>query len=125
MVLKQSDENTSVPADFNGKRGGVITGSFHDTVIREALPDSGISEFNSYTDMVAALKANRIDYFLASTEVADSLTAEDGAVAALKQPVKVLDIGAMFAKDAHGDALRAQMDAFIEKLSADGTLKAI
>jgi len=125
MVLKQSDENTPVPADFNGKRGGVITGSFHDTVIREALPDSSISEFNSYTDMVAALKANRIDYFLASTEVADSLTAEDGAVAALKQPVKVLDIGAMFAKDAHGDALRAQMDAFIEKLSADGTLKAI
>ena len=125
IVLKQSDENTPAPGDYNGKRGGVITGSFHDSVIQEALPDSSISEYNSYTDMVAALKANRIDYFLASTEVAASLTAADDAVVALAEPVRVLDIGAMFARDAHGDKLRAQMDAFIEKLSADGTLKEI
>ncbi|MBQ6324726.1 MAG: transporter substrate-binding domain-containing protein [Clostridia bacterium] len=55
IVLKQSDEKTPAPGDYNGKRGGVITGSFHDSVIQEALPDSSISEYNSYTDMVAAL----------------------------------------------------------------------
>ncbi|MBQ9038455.1 MAG: transporter substrate-binding domain-containing protein [Clostridia bacterium] len=55
IVLKQSDENTPAPGDYNGKRGGVITGSFHDSVIQEELPDSSISEYNSYTDMVAAL----------------------------------------------------------------------
>ncbi len=125
VVLKPSDEKTIVPGDFNGKRGGVITGSFHDSVISEALPDSSINEYNSYTDMVAALKSNKIDYFLASTEVAGSLTAADDAVVALTEPVRVLEIGAMFAKDAHGDSLRAQMDAFIEKLSADGTLNEI
>ena len=55
IVLKQSDEKTPAPGDYNGKRGGVITGSFHDSVIQEALPDSSISEYKSYTDMVAAL----------------------------------------------------------------------
>ena len=112
-------------ADFNGKRAGVITGSFHDTVIAEALPDSTISEYNSYTDMVAALKADKIDCFLASAEVAGSLIEADDALRTLAAPVKVLDIGAMFAKDEHGEALKAQMDDFIEKLKAEGTLDEI
>ena len=57
---------------------------------------------------LAALKAGKIDYFLASTEVAGSLLGADDGLRALAKPVRVLDIGAMFAKDAHGEALRAQ-----------------
>ena len=96
------------PGDFNGKRAGVITGSFHDSVIAEELPNSSISQYNSYTDMVAALKTDKIDYFLASTEVAGSLMQADSGLAALKEPIRVLDIGAMFAKTEKGEALRAQ-----------------
>jgi hypothetical protein len=71
------------------------------------------------------MKSDKIDYFLASTEVAGSLMAQDSELTVLSKPVRVLDIGAMFAKDAQGDALRAQMDEFIEKLKADGTLDEI
>jgi len=94
-------------------------------VIGEELPDSAISQYNSYTDMVAALKADKTDYFLAATEVAAHLTEADDAVTALEEPIRILDIGAMFAKSEKGDALRAQMDAFIARLRADGTLEEI
>ena len=127
LVVKSSDlaGRSEDLSGLNGRPAGVITGSFHDAVIAEAMPDSEISQYSSYTDMVAALKAGRIDYFLASTEVAAHLTEADDAVTALRTPVRTLDIGAMFAKTGKGDALRAQMDAFIEKLKADGTLDEI
>ncbi len=125
VVSNQVGDSTLTPDDYNGKRAGVITGSFHDSVIEKALPDSTVSNYNSYPDLINALKADKIDYFLASTEVAGSLMAQDSELTALSDPVRVLDIGAMFAKDAHGDALRAQMDEFIGKLKADGTLDEI
>ncbi|MBQ8094943.1 MAG: transporter substrate-binding domain-containing protein [Clostridia bacterium] len=125
MVLNKASEDMLMPEDFNGKRAGIITGSFHDSVIAEELPDSTISQYNNYTDMVAALKSDRIDYFLASTEVAGSLMAADNTLMALEQPVRILDIGAMFAKDEHGDVLKSQMDAFINRIKADGTLDEI
>ncbi len=123
--LAQGAPKSADIAALNGRRAGVITGSFHDSVIAEAFPASGVSQYNAYTDMVEALKTEKIDYFLASTEVAAHLTEADDAVTALGRPVKTLDIGAMFAKNEKGDALRSQMDEFIAKIKADGTLDEI
>ena len=112
-------------AAYNGKRAGVITGSFHDSVVEEVLPESEIFNFNNYTDLTAALESDKIDYFLASTEVASHLMESDKEIAALKEPVKVLDIGAMFDKTEDGERLKAQMDEFIDKLKKEGTLDEI
>ena len=114
-----------VPSDYDGKRAGVITGSFHDSVVAAELPHSEISNYNSYTDLTAALKADKIDCFLASSEVAAHLIEADGELAALDAPVRLLDIGAMFAKTPKGEALKGQMDAFIKKLKSEGTLDKI
>ena len=98
-VLSSDLEAGNTASDLlNGKRAGVITGSFHDSVIAEELPDSTISNYNSYSDMLAALKSDKIDYFLASTEVSAHLTEADDGVVALPEPIRILDIGAMFAK---------------------------
>ena len=118
-------ENAAGPEAMNGKRAGVITGSFHDSVVMEALPDSSISNYNSYSDLVAALKSDKIDYFLASAEVAGSLVEADDGLRVIPEPIRVLDIGAMFARDERGEQLKAQMDEFIEKMKADGTLDEI
>ena len=121
-------DHNAVPSSvssMNGKRAGVITGSFHDSVIEEELPASAISQFNNYMDMIAALKANKIDYFLASREVADLILEADDTVSVLADPIRVLDIGAMFAKTERGDMLRAQMDEYIERIRTDGTLDSI
>jgi len=113
------------PADFDGRRAGVITGSFHDSVVEAELPHSEIFNFNSYTDLTEALKTDKIDYFLAGSEVAAHLKEADGELASLGEPVRTLDIGAMFAKTPKGEKLKAQMDEFIEKLKSDGTLDEI
>ncbi|MBR2683845.1 MAG: ABC transporter permease subunit, partial [Atopobiaceae bacterium] len=112
-------------SSFNGKRAGVITGSFHDSVVTEYLPSSPISNYDTYTDLVEALRTGKIDYFLASTEVATSLMDSSNDLVALEEPVKYLDIGAMFAKNDKGERLKAQMDEFLTKAKADGTLDEI
>lgn len=128
-VLKSRDDDpiadSATVASFNGKRAGIITGSIHDAVIAEVLPDSSISEYNNLTDLITALKSGKIDYFLVSTEAVASLTEENDDLMVLEEPVQTLDIGAMFAKTEKGDVLRAQMDAFIEKMKSDGTLDEI
>lgn len=120
-----SEASTASVSSFNGKRAGVITGSFHDSVVEEYLPTSTISNYDSYTDLTEALRTGKIDYFLASTEVAASLTEESDDLVALDEPVKALDIGAMFAKTAEGEKLKAQMDEFLTQAKADGTLDEI
>ena len=112
-------------ASFDGKRAGVTTGSFHDSVVAECLPASEVSNYDTYTDLLEALRSDKIDYFLASTEVAGNLKESAQDIGTVSEPVKMLDIGAMFAKTEAGDKLKAQMDEFITKIKADGTLDAI
>ncbi len=120
----QGNEGATV-ASFDGKRAGVTTGSFHDSVVAECLPASEVSNYDTYTDLLEALRSDKIDYFLASTEVAGNLKESAQDIGTVSEPVKMLDIGAMFAKTEAGDKLKAQMDEFITKIKADGTLDAI
>ncbi|MEE0027966.1 MAG: transporter substrate-binding domain-containing protein, partial [Atopobiaceae bacterium] len=118
-------QQTASVASFDGKRAGVITGSFHDSVVQERLPKSEIFNYDTYTDLLEALRTDKIDYFLASTEAAGSLMESATDIGTASEPIKQLDIGAMFAKTEAGDKLKAQMDEFIAKITADGTLDAI
>lgn len=119
------EQQTASVASFDGKRAGVITGSFHDSVVQERLPKSEIFNYDTYTDLLEALRTDKIDYFLASTEAAGSLMESATDIGTASEPIKQLDIGAMFAKTEAGDKLKAQMDEFIAKITADGTLDAI
>jgi len=110
---------------FNGKRAGVTTGSFHDSVVAECFPKSEISNYDTYTDLLEALLTDKIDYFLASSETARSLVESSSEVVALSEPVKELDIGAMFAKTNEGKKLKDQMDEYLAKIREDGTLDEI
>ena len=112
-------------SDFNGKRAGITTGSIHDSVIRSVLRQSAIFEYSNYTDLTTALKAGKIDYFLAGTETASHIVEAEETLACLDEPVMTLDIGAMFTKTEKGAKLKAQMDDFIAKLKKDGTLDEI
>ena len=124
LAVKKQQETAGL-SGFDGLNAGVITGSFHDSVIMEKMPSSPISQYNNYTDLIAALKAGKIDYFLASSEITAHLLEDDDALTTVNVPVQTLDIGAMFAKTERGDQLRDQMNEFIARLKADGTLESI
>ena len=119
------DAKSVTVQDFNGKRAGIPTGSIHDDIIAKNLPDSEITEFNSNSDMITALLSDRIDYFFMVKESAVVLAQQNQELGFLEEPVDALDMGVIFAKDEKGDKLRAQMDEFLEKSKADGTLDQI
>ena len=107
--------------DYRGKRAGVITGSMHDEIVNTKLEGSPLFNFNSYTDMIAALKSDRIDFFLAGIESAVPIVQENPDLAYIEEPIAVLEVGAMFPKTEEGKKLRDQFNEFLAKLFADGT----
>ena len=101
-------------------------GSFHDSVVEERFPNSEISNYDSYTDLVEALNTDKIDYFLATTETArQPYGVLLGHGCPHRSPSKGSDIGAMFAKTNEGKKLKDQMDEYLAKIREDGTLDEI
>ncbi|MBQ3841733.1 MAG: ABC transporter permease subunit [Ruminiclostridium sp.] len=120
----KTEEKASL-SDFNGKTAGVITGSMHDALINEKLPDSQRLEFKNYSDLTEALTANKIDYFLMSRDGLAGLMAENDRIGFIEEPLDTLDVGAIFAKTAEAGKIREQFDEFITKAKANGTIESI
>ncbi|MBQ9384712.1 MAG: ABC transporter permease subunit [Ruminiclostridium sp.] len=112
-------------SDFNGKRGGVITGSFHDAVIHRVFSDAEISEYNSFSDLITALTSDKIDYFINSVEGAEAIIKERQELTYLEIPDERFYVGAVFPKTTESDKLRSEFDTFLTKLKSDGTLTEI
>jgi len=72
-VTEQSQHALTIES-FDGKRAGIVTGSFHDTVLAEVTPNSQIYEYSTVSDLVEALHTNKIDYFLRSIDEANYLS---------------------------------------------------
>ena len=112
-------------SSFDGKRAGVITGSMHDSVIGANLPNATIYNYNNYSDLVAALRADKIDFFLGGYENVALLRKEMPDLIYLELPIATLDCGALFPKTDEADKLRGEFDGFLKKIKADGTLEKI
>ena len=110
---------------FNGTRAGIITGSIHDDIIKEKLPDSTIFEYNGYSDMTAALKSDKIDYFLAGSNISENITEANPDLMYLSDVIDVLEFGVMFPKNPDGNEVRDKFNEYLGKIKADGTLDEI
>ena len=107
------------------KNIGVITGSLFESFVKEHYPKAHISYFNSLPDMIQALKSRKIDTFLLGEESAIPLMDEVGGIACLDETVGTFDAGMVFPKTPEADKVRAQMDEYITRIKADGTLDSI
>ena len=117
------DPATASIDDYNGKRAGVMTGAWHDSVVEARLPQAEIYNFDSYTDLIQALKSNKIDFFLVTEESVAGMVKDNPEITALKEPISAMEYGAVFAKTDRGAQLKAQMDEFLRKIQDDGTLE--
>ncbi|MCR5807828.1 MAG: ABC transporter permease subunit [Oscillospiraceae bacterium] len=115
------DKTGAALSDFNGKTAGVLTGSMHDDIVKKKLPESEMVEFKSYPDMIAAILADKIDYFLMGYEGIQQLMIENDELGYIEEPLDYLYVGAMFPKTEEGDKIREEFDEFINKIYADGT----
>ena len=128
LAVRASDlsyKNEVSLSDFNGKRAGIVTGTFHDTVIHKVFPDSAISEYNTISDLITALTSGKIDYFLNITDGAQAIVKERPELTYIDIPVDSFYMGALFPKAETSDKLRSEFDEFITRLKSDGTLDEI
>ena len=108
---------------LNGHNVGVLNGTITSQFVDKALGGSrNYVYFNSVGDMVAALKAGKVDAFCSDEPV--SLLAANQNEGIGVMPGKVADdqYGLIFPK---GSPLKAEFDQVIEGLEADGTLDEI
>ncbi len=107
---------------LHGKVIGSATGTTYDEIVKRRLPDVTFSYFNTYSDMVAALKAGKIAAFACDEPVLKDIMAQDGRVAMLPEYLDTFEYGFIFGKDEGGEALCDQMSEFIRGIKEDGTL---
>ena len=110
---------------FADKRIGIMTGTVHDAYVKEYLPNAQRLYFSSVGDAVTALVSGTIDAFSCENQQVWPLIAENPQLTYLDEPMAYMPTAFVFAKSDSGKALCDQMDAFLEKLEAEGTLSAL
>ena len=121
---KQSGGNTTHLSDLAGKRVGVMTGSIQAVMMPELVPDAEYMEFNSITDLIAALNSNKIDAFGCDESLYTSMLWEGQAVDRIDEPLGESNYGMIFPKGQKLE-LQKEVNDYIAKIGADGTLQAL
>ncbi len=110
---------------LNGKRIGIQTGTNYTDVVLERLPDAQISYFNTYTDMVEAVEAHKIDGFPGDEPVLRMMATENDKLEILDETLESIDMGFVLPKTAAGEKLRDELNEWIAAMKADGSMDAL
>lgn len=110
---------------FRNAKLGAVTGSLYGGYCRELFPHAQISEFNNFADVLMALKQGKVDGTMLDRPNFNSVRRTDDKLTAVDVPQYSVEIGFGFQRNDGGYALQAQMNAFLDRLRADGTLDAM
>lgn len=128
LVVKEqnnsADQQTSHLSDLSGKKIGVMTASIQAVMMPKLVPDAEYMEFNSISDMIAALNSNKIDAFGCDESLYTSMLWEGQAVDRIDEPIDKSNYGLIFQKGKKLE-LQNEVNEFIATINADGTLKAL
>ena len=122
MVTKGYNRETTHLSDLAGKKVGVMTGSIQAVMMPELVPDAEYMEFNSISDLIAALNSNKIDAFGCDESLYTSMLWEGQAVDRIDEPLGESNYGVIFPKGKKLE-LQSEFNKFIADRTADGTLK--
>ena len=111
--------------DLDGKAIGVMTGSTMDQYTDLFIQNAQKEYYNAFSDMALAVEQGRIAAFLMDEPMARALCAENDAVTYLDEYLTEDSYAFAFPKDEDGARLRDQMNEFLAKIRADGTLEEI
>ncbi len=111
--------------DLKGRRIGVQTGTINGEVAVKIIPDIQLQYYNSQTDVLAALRSNKVDAWCTDAPVLRFASIENTDLYVLDDTLDTSFLAAMFPKTERGQALRDSYSAFVEQLWADGTMKEI
>ncbi len=129
VALVRSDRlpDASTPTrleHLNGKTVGYLMGASYTDAVEAALPDSQIVGYNSFSEMIQALKSGRIAGYIADEPIAQThLRETDGLRLLPDEPLTDDRFGFLFAKD--DTELQTAFNGILQKLKAEGALDAL
>ena len=109
--------------DMAEKRIGVVSGFIYDKFASERFPAAQISRFNSQTDLLLAIKSEKVDVAITNYAAAKNMLKDNAEVGILTDQILTFPIGIGFNKN--NPELRARFDAFLQSRKADGSLEAM
>lgn len=112
-------------SDMNGKRIGIPIGTNFDKIVENALPDARLSYYNSQSDLLEALSADKIDAFPSDEPVIRYIMGENSSVSYLPEYLDTFEFAYCFARTEHGRKLCGEFSEFLDRLAADGSLDAL
>ncbi len=110
---------------LDGKSIGVLTGSTFDQYTDAFIEDAQKEYYTTYADMALAVKQGKIAAFLMDEPMAQVLCTENEGITFLSEYLTQDSYAFAFPKNEDGARLRDQMNAFLAKIKADGTLSEI
>ncbi len=116
-------EETNIITDYsqlNGKTVAYIMGASYADQIEKAFPDSTVLNFNSVTELLQALKSNRIDAYFIDSPVGLQQIKETSGIKLLGEPLIDEQYGFIF--NSESTELQGQFNKIIQRFRKDGTL---
>lgn len=119
VIIRDENVENSL-TQFNSATLGVVTGSLYGGYSREQFPNATIKEFNTFADVLVALKQGKVDGIMLDKPNFNSVARTDDKLASIKVPAYSVEIGFGFQKNEGGNALQTQMNTFLAKLQSEG-----
>lgn len=104
--------------DLDHIKIGVMEGSVHDLFVNNNYPDAIVMRFQSPTDLVAALTANKVDVVMMPRAYADFTIENNPGIDILIENIFSNDLGFGFNKD--NSELKNQFDSFLNTIRKNG-----
>ncbi len=122
--LSQPLEGAASWQDYNGKKIGVLVGPLMEDTAKEYFPDSEYLLFNSYPDCITALLTGKIDAYLGDEPELKAVHAQRPEIDYIHDRITENNYSFAFRKnDPDSAALCNELNEFIEKCWADGTMQ--
>ena len=119
----QNREKYKELSDFAGARFAALNGGVYDKLLQEVIAGAeNFSYYNSVPDIVAALKADRVDAGALDEPLAQLAVAKNEGLKIFEEPVVLDEYGYAFPK---GSPLREQFNAAIKEFKEDGTIASL
>ena len=103
------------------KKIGVQTGTTYEDVLKRSIPKAVPMYFTTFTDQIEAVKSGKIAGFLADEVLAKGVIRETPGVTYLKKWLASNEYAFAFSKNQ--SSLHKEVNAILEQLKNDGTLK--
>ena len=111
--------------DFDGKRFGIKTGSGFEPVVLQTFPNAEYFYFDSVSDEITALQADKIDAFLEDEPVARMIHVEISSIDYIREPIVDDDYHFAFSKSERATKLMGEFNEYLAEIQADGTSDAL